>query len=218
MAPTDTYDEFWEMIMCGELFEPDAPHANATIKQELDKDCDPRPLRSATLPDFPAYKCHKVVRAAKITTIEPVGQHDYRIFFQAKFGCKPVQVTATWMRLHRPKAGGYFVVYEDEYTSYSPADAFENGYSRLGVASNTGIGVDVPSLYQEPIEGKPSPCKGQPPAELRPRAEIIKARRREIECAFGRRCKKNYPIPADWVREYVTIVKELFDEKRRTDV
>jgi hypothetical protein len=27
--------------------------------------------------------------------------------------------------------GGYFVVYDDGYTSYSPAAAFESGYSRI---------------------------------------------------------------------------------------
>jgi hypothetical protein len=27
--------------------------------------------------------------------------------------------------------GGYYVVYEDGYKSFSPASAFENGYTRL---------------------------------------------------------------------------------------
>jgi hypothetical protein len=32
---------------------------------------------------------------------------------------------------HSPEAGGYYVQYKDGYTSFSPAEAFEEGYTRL---------------------------------------------------------------------------------------
>ena len=35
------------------------------------------------------------------------------------------------MDRHKPKAGGYYVVYDDGYKSYSPAKAFEEGYVRI---------------------------------------------------------------------------------------
>lgn len=35
------------------------------------------------------------------------------------------------MAKHKPVAGGYFVVYEDGYESFSPAKAFEEGYTRI---------------------------------------------------------------------------------------
>ncbi len=36
-----------------------------------------------------------------------------------------------YMRKHQPKIGGYFVVYKDGYKSFSPAEAFEEGYTRI---------------------------------------------------------------------------------------
>lgn len=38
---------------------------------------------------------------------------------------------AAYVQKHAPKAGGYFVAYEDGYKSWSPAEAFESGYTRL---------------------------------------------------------------------------------------
>jgi len=32
---------------------------------------------------------------------------------------------------HNPQPGGYFVVYKDGYKSFSPAKAFEEGYTRI---------------------------------------------------------------------------------------
>lgn len=38
-------------------------------------------------------------------------------------------VSKEYMDKHKPEAGGYYVVYEDGYTSFSPAEAFEGGYT-----------------------------------------------------------------------------------------
>lgn len=84
--------------------------------------------------ELPQYQCHKIVRAAKIervfregetisggstilpgNTIVQVGDNEYR------------DLAAR----HRPEVGGYYVKYEDGYTSYSPADAFESGYTLI---------------------------------------------------------------------------------------
>ena len=32
---------------------------------------------------------------------------------------------------HQPKVGGYYVVYEGGYKSWSPPDAFEGGYTKI---------------------------------------------------------------------------------------
>lgn len=92
-------------------------------------------------PHLPSWKCHKVVRAGKIDLLE----HD-PIKFQTRLGLAwdtptteydnaPgrlfVAVPADWAAKHKPQVGGYFVVYEDGYTSFSPAEAFESGYSRV---------------------------------------------------------------------------------------
>ena len=35
-----------------------------------------------------------------------------------------------WLAKHSPVAPGYYVVYEDGYSSFSPVEAFEKGYSK----------------------------------------------------------------------------------------
>ncbi|MGF6308568.1 hypothetical protein ABIB82_002205 [Bradyrhizobium sp. i1.8.4] len=40
-------------------------------------------------------------------------------------------VGGEYVRKHNPQVGGYYVVYEDGYKSFSPADAFEGGHSRI---------------------------------------------------------------------------------------
>lgn len=44
-------------------------------------------------------------------------------------GYAPFFVDEEYVRKHNPVAGGYYVVYEDGYKSWSPADAFEKGYT-----------------------------------------------------------------------------------------
>lgn len=71
---------------------------------------------------YPQYLCHKQVQAFKIARIidnilVPDG------------GLPDMAVTWAWMQRHMPKVGGYYIVYEDGYTSFSPKDVFEAGYS-----------------------------------------------------------------------------------------
>lgn len=85
---------------------------------------------------MPRWKCHKEVFAFKIREIRmigepPVSSTDQRAMLVSTDG-GVVTVTAEYMRKHRPQIGGYHVVYEDGYQSFSPAKAFEDGYTRLG--------------------------------------------------------------------------------------
>lgn len=52
--------------------------------------------------------------SAVITPVEP----DYA----------PFLVDREFMLRNKPEVGGYYVVYDDRYKSYSPAKAFEKGY------------------------------------------------------------------------------------------
>lgn len=82
------------------------------------------------LSKLPAYKCHKTVHALRIAEIEGHGgPEDVLRFFDV--GSVPICVTKDWMRAHNPVVGGYYVVYEDGYASFSPAEAFEAGYTRI---------------------------------------------------------------------------------------
>lgn len=69
-----------------------------------------------------AYQCHKKVLAAKITEILPHG---------LGFEHGEIEVPEGWLQRFNPAIGGYFVQYEDGYSSYSPAKAFEEGYTPL---------------------------------------------------------------------------------------
>lgn len=46
-------------------------------------------------------------------------------------GYSPFPVDAEFLAKHRPQVGGYVVVYADGYLSWSPAAAFEEGYTRI---------------------------------------------------------------------------------------
>lgn len=73
------------------------------------------------------FQCHKVVRAGKIVAITEAG---LMVETMPHAGIT-IEVSPEWFMKHQPETGGYFVVYDDGYESYSPAAAFEGGYSRV---------------------------------------------------------------------------------------
>jgi len=104
-------------------------------------------MHGETSLEMPRYKCHKEVHALKIARIdwipteepapeEPLptdtGESEPAAFLvPADRGYAPFPVTRSWMRRHNPQEGGYYVVYKDGYRSFSPAEAFEDGYTRI---------------------------------------------------------------------------------------
>jgi hypothetical protein len=91
---------------------------------------------------LPKWKCHKVVEAAKITgvTFPPDGAALHLV------GADPEHVTGEWLRRNIPAGrmwielvGGYFVRYDTGYTSWSPAEAFEKGYTRVEDAGESNL-------------------------------------------------------------------------------
>jgi len=91
--------------------------------------------------EMPRYRCHKEVRALKIKAIahgaggrtadmeeETDGG---AIIFPENQGYAPFRVEPEYVKKHKPQAGGYYVVYDDGYKSWSPAKAFEEGYTLI---------------------------------------------------------------------------------------
>lgn len=76
------------------------------------------------------YLCHKTVEAEKIAAITSkeeggavlVGRTEDGSYFTI------ATVDQAYLDKHDPQPGGYFVVYENGYQSWSPADVFEAGY------------------------------------------------------------------------------------------
>jgi len=88
--------------------------------------------------EMPRYKCHKEVWAIKIKSIrqapanqEAVNQGGDWYLVPEDEGYRPVMVGHDYYTKHRPAVGGYYVVYADGYKSFSPAEAFEDGYTRV---------------------------------------------------------------------------------------
>jgi hypothetical protein len=88
--------------------------------------------------NLPQWICHKQVGAVKITNVlhayDQRGSDNWRTLVGAWLECEggiQISVDAKYMEKHNPKPGGYFVQYEDGYQSFSPAEAFEKGYTRV---------------------------------------------------------------------------------------
>lgn len=93
-----------------------------------------------TKTELPKYKCHKEVHALKIAEIVfdyKLAQDENRRTDGSAFitpdeaGYAPIHVDQEYLLKHNPQVGGYYVVYEDGYKSFSHAEAFEDGYTLL---------------------------------------------------------------------------------------
>lgn len=99
--------------------------------------------------ELPKYKCHKEVHALKIKAVDihrpTVAELDRILSGFANDGDSQAgtfiipedagyarfRVDDEYASKHDPKPGGYFVVYDDGYKSYSPCKAFEDGYTKI---------------------------------------------------------------------------------------
>ena len=83
--------------------------------------------------ELPQYVSHKKVWALEIGMIDAVlngpGENHFSLIYPADTRYAPIKVDFEYMNKHNPKAGGYYVVYADGYKSWSPAKAFEEGYT-----------------------------------------------------------------------------------------
>jgi hypothetical protein len=78
--------------------------------------------------EMPRYKCHKEVWALKIAQVRPIEGGGATITPEDK-RYAPFMVDAEYTGRCYPHEGGYFVQYKDGYKSFSPAKAFEEGYT-----------------------------------------------------------------------------------------
>ncbi len=90
--------------------------------------------------EMPKYQSHKQVWALRIKDValdSDLAQQEGRetdgsaMITPEHPGYAPFRVDAEYMRKHKPEPGGYYVVYPDGYKSFSPAKAFEDGYTRI---------------------------------------------------------------------------------------
>ncbi len=107
-----------------------------------------------TSAEMPKYKCHKQVWALKIREVaqgvapaEHTGGSWLLVPENDRYAA--IEVAHDWYARHKPEAGGYYVVYNDGYSSYSPAEAFESGYHPVDVGCSSFVGSSDQSIEQE---------------------------------------------------------------------
>ncbi len=100
----------------------------------------PKTDQPATAAELPKYRCHKEVWALKIDAIHldsDVAQQEERetdggaFIYPEDKRYTPFKVDRAYVKKHNPQSGGYYVVYKDGHKSFSPADAFEDGYTLI---------------------------------------------------------------------------------------
>jgi hypothetical protein len=95
--------------------------------------------------DLPQYKCHKIVGAAKIVSIDRESDEAVDNVLVELSGTPGYSFPFPKGWHPEAEAGGYLVQYEDGYQSYSPAAPFEAGYTPLdGANSDIEPGADIP--------------------------------------------------------------------------
>ena len=78
--------------------------------------------------EMPKYVCHKEVHALEIDHVEK-GLDGTALIHPVDSRFSPFRVDADYMSKHKPQDSGYYVVYKGGYASWSPKEAFENGYN-----------------------------------------------------------------------------------------
>lgn len=93
-----------------------------------------------TSAEMPKYKCYKEVHALKIEKVvldSDLAAKENRetdgsaTLAPSDGNFAPFKVDHEFVRKHRPQGSGYYVVYKDGYKSWSPIDAFEEGYEKM---------------------------------------------------------------------------------------
>lgn len=113
--------------------------------------------------ELPQYKCHKVVQACRFIGGHFPDSEGKGRLHTTGFGDVVVSEDV-FRRFEGKPADGYYVKYEDGYESYSPAEAFEAGYTRRPPSGDHAGCIAAESLrdrirndfvYHAPKPGQP---------------------------------------------------------------
>jgi hypothetical protein len=148
------------------------------------------------------YQSHKVVEAAKINSVTMHDDGTATLNLLGDDGAACV-ATAEWLAKNTPNdgplAGGYFVRYDDGYTSWSPSAAFESGYTPFtydpadgalpvaGYLPQTQDAVDLVNSFkvdEETILRKLDTLAAAGPNDLQPDQRWLAIGRTSLETAF----------------------------------
>jgi hypothetical protein len=108
--------------------------------------------------EMPKYKSHKEVWALKIKSIVRDGEGENResdgsaIITPEEDGYAPFRVESDYLHKHNPQVGGYYVVYQDGYKSFSPAQPFEEGNKLITNQVNFGVAIEAAKQVIESLQ------------------------------------------------------------------
>lgn len=83
------------------------------------------------------YQCTKQVSAVKLADVIQGSEAGFGLLIPENMvTAAPIKVEGAWIIKHSPSqqpdgSYGYYVVYDDGYTSWSPSKAFEEGYTEI---------------------------------------------------------------------------------------
>lgn len=81
------------------------------------------------------YQCTRKVYALKINLVMQLpyylNEGDNWLIVPEDCAFDPISIDHEFYQRHRPQAGGYYVLHEDGFKSYSPAKVFEEGYTLI---------------------------------------------------------------------------------------
>jgi hypothetical protein len=75
--------------------------------------------------EMPKYRSHKIIHALEIQAVE-----GHRLSF-VEFGFADIDADPAMFSRYTPVPGDRYMVYPDGYKSFSPKQAFEDGYTRV---------------------------------------------------------------------------------------
>lgn len=85
--------------------------------------------------ELPKYQCHKKVHALKIASVQTqfdnLTMRYSHVLVPEDERYPSICILDEWKEKHNPQAPGYYVIYEDGYTSWSPVEVFESGYTKI---------------------------------------------------------------------------------------
>lgn len=130
---TCTVGETYTATDVGQVFECLALNTWTARRKSMDQES----VQCET--PMPKYRCHKEVWALKILRMEPCEGDPPGMFLYVEAPFAPIMVPDVWVGRFKPEVGGYYVTYRDGYTSFSPAKAFEEGYTLVSGAGGLNV-------------------------------------------------------------------------------
>lgn len=144
-AYEDAFKKLWQLegyLLCEFLHRSETPETEEQAAERYERERRTFPLPTVMDVDFtevygvaklPVWKSHKLIFGDRILQVQHDPLQPGEIWWKLEGGGLVHVEKSLYARvpIGIPPAGGFFVRYEDGYESWSPAGAFEGGYTRI---------------------------------------------------------------------------------------